>query len=107
MMFKGVTFMMEIVISDGALKWFKNGMGLMKGDQLRFYARIYGSSPVQKGYTLGFDKEKSINSVASTERDGILFFVEENDLWYFNGHDLHVDYHEKEDDLEFKYVKKS
>ena len=37
--------------------------------------------------------------------DGIIFYVEESDLWYFNGHDLHVDYDEKKDELEFKYNK--
>lgn len=107
MLFKGEIFIMEIVISEAAIEWFKSGMGLSKGDQLRFYAKIYGSSPVQKGYTLGFSKEEPINIVASTEIDGIIFFVEETDLWYFDGHDLHVDYHKKEDDLEFKYVKKT
>jgi uncharacterized protein YneR len=107
MMFKGVIFIMEIVISEAAIEWFKSSIGLRKGDHLRFYAQLYGSSPVQKGYTLGFAKEKPINIVASTEIEGIIFFVEEADLWYFDGHDLHVEYYKKEDDLEFKYVKKS
>lgn len=107
MLFKGVILIMEIVISKAAIEWFKSGMGLIKGDRLRFYAQLYGSSPVQQGFSLAFAKEDPINIVASTELDGIIFFVEETDLWYFDGHDLHVDYHKKEDDLEFKYVKKS
>jgi uncharacterized protein YneR len=104
---KGVIFIMEIIISDEALKWFKNDIGLTAGDQLRFYSKIYGSSPVQQGYSLAFAKQDPINMVVSTELEGILFFIEDNDLWYFDGHDLHVDYHKLEDDLEYTYVKNS
>lgn len=96
---------MEIVISNQALKWFKEDIGLKSGDKLRFYTQIYGNSPVQKGYSLAFTVEEPLNVSASTEIDGILFYVENDDLWYFDGHDLHVDYDEKEDELEYKYVK--
>jgi uncharacterized protein YneR len=107
MMIKGVIFIMEIVISDAALEWFKSDIGLTAGDQLRFYSKIYGNSPVQQGYSLAFAKEDPINIAVSTELEGILFFIEDNDLWYFDGHDLYVDYHKKEDELEYKYVKNS
>lgn len=40
-----------------------------------------------------------------TEIDGISFYVESRDEWFFDGHDLHVDYDEKEDELKFDYVK--
>lgn len=96
---------MEIVITQTAIEWFKSDIGLTKGDQLRFYAQFYGSSPVQQGYSLAFAKEAPINAVVSTEIEGILFFIEDTDLWYFDGHDLHVDYNEKEDELEYKYIK--
>jgi len=96
---------MEIVLSNQAIKWFKEDVGLKQGDTLRFYVQIYGSSPVQQGYSLAFTKEDPLNIGASTEVDGILFFVEDTDLWYFDGHDLHVDYIEKEDLVEYKYIK--
>ena len=98
---------MNITISDVAINWFKDEMGLTKGDYLKFYAKIYGSSPVQESYSLGFSKEDPIDIIASTEVDGITFFVEATDLWYFNGHDLHVDYNEKKDELEFTYTKEN
>lgn len=96
---------MKIAISDLALKWFKEDFGAKAGDYVKFFARIYGSSPVQESYTLGFTKEDPIDIAVRTELDGIVFFVEESDLWYFNGHDLHVDYNEKTDELEFTYIK--
>lgn len=96
---------MKITISEPAVKWFINDMGVKKGDHVRFYAQFYGSSPVQQSYSLGFTVEDPINITASTELEGIIFFVEETDLWYFDGHDLLVEYNEQEDELEFNYIK--
>ncbi|WP_251551027.1 HesB/YadR/YfhF family protein [Neobacillus muris] len=96
---------MEIVISEQAIKWFKEEVGLQSGDKIRFYVKIYGSSPVQDGYTLAFTKEDPLDIAVSTEAEGILFFIEEADLWFFDGHNLHVNYHEQEDELEYNYIK--
>ncbi|WP_428911090.1 HesB/YadR/YfhF family protein [Niallia sp. Krafla_26] len=96
---------MEISISPEAIHWFKEEMSLVKGDYLKFFAKIYGSSPVQDSYALGFAKEDPIDMIAKTERDGIIFFVESTDLWFFDGHDLHVDFNDQIDELEFKYIK--
>jgi uncharacterized protein YneR len=96
---------MELTLSEKAINWFKNEMGLTKGDTLKFFAKIYGSSPVQESYSLGFAKDFPIDIIASKEVDGIIFYVEESDLWFFNGHDLYVDYNETKDELEFKYDK--
>ena len=94
---------MKITISLQALKWFKEEMGVKKGDNVKFYTQFYGSSPVQQSYSLGFSKEDPINIIASTELEGILFFVEETDLWYFDGHDLSVEYNEQADELSLLY----
>lgn len=96
---------MNITISKEAIHWFKEEIGLEQGDYLKFFAKIYGSSPVQESYALGFAKEDPIDIAASTEVDGIIFFVEATDLWFFNGHDLHVEYNEKIDEIEFTYSK--
>ncbi|NRD79474.1 HesB/YadR/YfhF family protein [Bacillus sp. BRMEA1] len=96
---------MKIVISDQAQKWFKEEFGLKQGDKMKFYVQLYGSSPIQKGYSLGFSKDEPINTYIGTENDGILFFVEESDLWFFDGHDLLVNYDEKKDELVYQYVK--
>ncbi|MHC0037763.1 HesB/YadR/YfhF family protein [Pseudoneobacillus sp. C159] len=96
---------MKLTISDSALKWFKQIIGVQKGGNIRFYAKLYGSSPVQESYSLGFSKDEDpIDIAVRYEADGILFFIEESDVWYFNGHDLHVEYHEQEDELEYQYI---
>jgi uncharacterized protein YneR len=96
---------MKIEISQQALKWFKDELEVKKGDYVRFFAKIYGNSPVQQGYSLGFSKDDPIDIGVSTESDGINFFVEESDLWFFDEHDLHVVYNEKIDEIEYKYIK--
>ena len=98
--------MMKIVISPDALKWFKEEMDLQPGDKIKFFSKIYGSSPVQRGYALGFTKDNEpLSKSVSTVLDGIEFYVEETDEWFFDGHDLHVDYNPDIDELQFNYVK--
>lgn len=98
---------MEINISSKAIQWFKNEMELQEGDMVKFFTQIYGSSPVQKGYALGFTKDNEpIHIGAKMEIDGIVFYVEEGDLWFFDGHDLYVDYDEEKDELAYTYSKK-
>jgi uncharacterized protein YneR len=96
---------LKIEISERASKWFKEEMELKQGDYIRFYTQFYGSSPVQETYSLGFTKDDPIDMAASTEAEGITFFVEESDLWYFAGHDLYVDFNEKNDEIEYQYTK--
>ena len=97
---------MEIKMSDTALNWFKEEVGLKAGDKIKFYTKIYGSSPVQENFSLGFTVDNEpLDIVVQTEKDGITFYVESADLWYFNGHDLHVEYNAKIDEVEYQYKK--
>lgn len=96
---------MEIVISTSALKWFKDEVELKKGDKVKFYPKVYGNSPVQEGFSLGFTVDNyPIDIIVKVEAEGLLFYIEERDLWFFNGHDLHVIYNEKTDEVEYSYT---
>lgn len=46
-------------------------------------------------------KEDPIEPVAQTTVDGITFFVEDQDIWYFDGHNLTVDINEEADEPMF------
>lgn len=97
---------MKLVVTNHAIQWLLEEVGLNNGDTVKFYARYGGSSPVQLGFSLGFSKDTPSRVVASYEKEGILFFIEETDLWFFDGHDLHVDYDEKLDEINYRYIKK-
>lgn len=97
---------MDIVISKTALQWFKDEVELKTGDKVKFYPKVYGNSPVQEGFSLGFTVDNDpIEIITAFEAEGILFYIEERDLWFFNGHDLHVDYNEETDEVEYSYSK--
>ncbi|CAM4011308.1 HesB/YadR/YfhF family protein [Lederbergia lenta] len=94
---------MNITLTDKALEWFKDEMLLKKGDFVRFYVRYGGSSPIQEGFSLGVNKEEPMEVGVSHEQDGVIYFVEERDTWYFDKYDLFVDYDEKTDGPSYEY----
>lgn len=94
---------MKINISEAALTWFKKEMQVKDKDYIRFFARYGGCGTVQSGFSLGINKEKPKELGASTEIDGITFFIEKDDLWYFDQYDLSVTYNEAKDEIEFDY----
>lgn len=96
---------MEIRITDEAVKWFQDEMFLKNGDSVRFFAKYGGSSPVQQGFSLGISKESPSDPVVTTEHKGILFYIEEKDLWYFDQHNLLVDYDKELDEPIYEYKK--
>ncbi|MBA2875472.1 HesB/YadR/YfhF family protein [Thermaerobacillus caldiproteolyticus] len=86
---------MEIVIKPKAFEWYKEELDLHEGDFVRFFARYGGCGTVQKGFSLGITKETPIHPKAQTTVDGVTFFIEDNDIWYFDNHDLIVDFNEQ------------
>ncbi|WP_144462341.1 HesB/YadR/YfhF family protein [Siminovitchia fortis] len=96
---------MQIKISDHAMEWFKDEMFLEKGDNVRFFVRYGGSSPLQEGFSLGMNKEEPMDPGVEYNKDGITFFIEERDLWYFKDHDLIVNVDENSDGPTYSYEK--
>lgn len=87
---------MEIIVKPKAAAWYQEEVGIKPGFGIRFKAKIYANSPINEGFGLAFDTDEPVQPISqTTTENGILFFVEENDEWFFNGHDLMVDYNEK------------
>ena len=94
---------MNIHMCDQAFQWYKEELQLQQGDFVRFFARYGGCSTVQKGFSLGVNKEKPIDAAVTLAKDGIVFFIEQNDTWYFDGHDLYIEFDEKQNEPVFTY----
>lgn len=94
---------MKIIITDEAFKWFKDEMEVATGDYIRFYARYGGSSPFHEGFSLGMNREVAHEIGVEEVRDGIHFYIEQADLWFFNDHNLIVSVDEKLDELQYTY----
>ena len=96
---------MKIVITDEAFKWFKEEMELEQGNYVRFYARYGGSSPFHEAFSLGMNREQPHSIGIQTIIDGITFYIEQDDLWFFNEHSLVVSVDEKLNELHYEYKK--
>lgn len=88
---------MQIEVTKRAALWFKEEMLDHKKGYIRFYVRYGGSSPIQEGFSLGVNNEEPNEPGATFEVDGNVFYVEEEDLWYFKDHHLLVDYDKQTD----------
>ena len=96
---------MNIALTDEALQWFKREMEVESGDTIRFYARYGGSSPFHEGFSLGMTREEPIEIGVKTVLDDVTYYIDEKDLWFFNGHNLHVDVDATIDELKYEYRK--
>lgn len=96
---------MKINISTDALKWFHEEMEADKGDKIRFYARYGGASPMHEAFSLGVTKDTPFEPSVTLMHEDIMFFIEERDEWYFNGHDLYVTFNDQSNELEYSYKK--
>ncbi|WP_172369167.1 HesB/YadR/YfhF family protein [Sporosarcina jiandibaonis] len=96
---------MKIVVSNEAVNWFKEEMEAVPGDSIRFFARYGGASPLHEGFSLGVTKENPDEVAVEKEIDGIRYYIEYRDKWYFLEHDLHVDLDSKVNELVYSYKK--
>lgn len=94
---------MDIIITDVALDWFKREMEIDSGDAIRFYVRYGGTSPFYEGFSLGMNREKPHQIGIKTERDNVTFYIEKDDLWFFNDHHLLVSVDPDVDELIYDY----
>ncbi|MGE7988604.1 HesB/YadR/YfhF family protein [Lysinibacillus fusiformis] len=95
---------MKIALTDEAIQWFKHEMEVEPGDTIRFYARYGGSSPFHEGFSLGMTREEPIAIGAESVIDGVTYYIDEKDLWFFNDHNLHVDVDASLDELQYEYL---
>lgn len=93
---------MEIKISGDALDWFHEEMEVSAGESVRFFVR-YGGSGLQPGFSLGVTKDQPLEAALQVEQDQVVYFVEQGDLWYFDGHDLNVTVNDELHELAYSY----
>lgn len=96
---------MKIIIDEQSVAWYREELDLGDGDSIRFFPRYGGYSPIQSGFSLGISPEPAKEAKVLIEKGGLSFFVEEDDLWYFDGHDLEVQFDEKKAEPAFHYHK--
>ncbi|MUK90580.1 hypothetical protein GMD78_19675 [Ornithinibacillus sp. L9] len=96
---------MSIHISNEAAKWFKEEMDLEQGDHVQFFLKIYGGIPtVHPNYFLGVAVGKQGSIREKDETEGITFYYNDEDEWFFSDYNLEVI--RKNDEVEYIFNNK-
>ena len=86
---------MKITVTPEVLGWFKKEIVLEGTQGIRFFGKVYGSTQVHDGFSVGMSVDVPEYPLYQTTIDGVLFFVEESDEWFFKGYDMEVAYDDK------------
>lgn len=86
---------MKVTVKPNVLEWFKQEITLEGNQGIRFFGKVYGSTQVHEGFSVGMSVDTPERTLYQTTIDGVLFFIEESDEWFFKGYDLEVIYNDK------------
>ena len=96
---------MQLTIDKRAQAWFEEEMGVSKERGVRFLGKVYGCSPIHEGFSLAVEVDAPSNPYVSVVENGITYFVETGDEWFFQGHNVEVSFDEKLKEPSYNYTK--
>lgn len=77
---------MNLNVSKEAAQWYKSEMHLEEGDSIKFFGKVYGKN----GFSIALAKMEPTKSLLEVTVEGITFYVEKTDSWFFEDTDLKV-----------------
>ncbi|WLR56896.1 hypothetical protein LC048_08530 [Mesobacillus subterraneus] len=95
---------MTIKIDQNAFKWFEQEFDTPKPFHIRLYPQYAGFGVKNKGYSLAFSLEAPAIAAEQQEIDGITFFVESNDTWFFDETDVELKLSDTSGEIFAKYI---
>jgi len=95
----------DLQISKEAAQWYITELELNEDSYLRFFVR-YGFGGHIPGFSIGVRKDTPTDIFSSVQVEGITFFIESKDAWYFDNNDLRVSFNSKMQEPVFEYVEK-
>lgn len=98
---------MMISIDEKASTWFKKEFDFDKPFCIRMFPIYAGLGQKNKGYSLAFSAEAPTNTGFEKEIDGITFYVEDNDVWFFEETQTYLSADEHHLELEILYKEDS
>lgn len=93
---------MNIQVSEKAAEWYKDEYNVEEA-AFRFFVRYGGMGGHIPGFSLGINLENPVKMHTSTTINGLQFFVEESDVWYFEDKDLFITFDEQQNEPHFAY----
>lgn len=95
---------MKLDISQEAVDWYREELDLDDWKALRFFVRYGGVGGKIPGFSLGITSEEPEVIHASAKKDGITFYIDETDAWYFEDSDLAIELNKQLNEPEFNYI---
>jgi uncharacterized protein YneR len=96
---------MSFQITDEAAKWYIDEMGLVEGDYVQFFLKIYGGIQTDHpNYFLGLSVGQDGEIGEKLVIDGITFYFTEKDVWFLNEYDMKVVM--GKDEVEYQFTEK-
>ncbi|WP_251552174.1 HesB/YadR/YfhF family protein [Neobacillus muris] len=94
---------MLIRIDDKAASWFKEEFQDTMLSNIRMFPQYAGFGEKNKGFTLAFSAETPTNIGFTEEINGITFFVDGNDVWFFEETETFMTVDEHLNELQITY----
>ncbi|MGX7181371.1 HesB/YadR/YfhF family protein [Enterococcus pallens] len=94
---------MKLTVTPAAQKWFKEEIVVSEGQGIKFYGKVYGKTQVHDGFSVGMSVDTPEKPLITEKVDGMLFFVEEADEWFFKRYNLIVDYDSDLDEPKYEF----
>lgn len=96
---------MNIELTQEAVEWFKNELGLPKQNKvLQFFVRYGGEFQLKQGFSPAINVEHRNRIDIGFEKNyfGLDIVVATNDIWYFEDDEIVVDIVDHEDEILFR-----
>lgn len=94
---------MKLDITEDALKWYENEYEITENTDLRLFVRYGGVGGLIPGFSLGISLEEPNDIFVKKEINKLTFYIEQEDKWYFDNHDLYIGFNQKLKEPEFIY----
>lgn len=91
---------MVFEVTPLAAQWYIEEMRLKEGDSIKFFGKVYGT---RDGFSFALAKEVPTNPLEVNVVEGINFYIEKTDAWFFNDIDLKVDLDDERNEPVFIY----
>lgn len=94
---------MFITIDEKAVNWFEKEFEFNVPFSIRMYPQYAGFGEKHKGYSLAFSIETPANAAFIQKVKGMDFFVEENDVWFFEDTETYLSVDQLLNELQVTY----
>jgi uncharacterized protein YneR len=94
---------MLISIDERATNWFNKEFEMKKPFTVRMFPQYAGFGEKHKGFSLAFSAETPSNAGFTKEVNGITFFVEGNDVWFFEDTQTYFSTNDLSDEIQITF----